>query len=249
MISLALASIRLDGGTQCRAKLDDEHIASLAEAWADGAKMPAIVVFHDGSNHWLADGFHRYHAAEKCSFRDILADVRSGTKLEAIRFALSANAAHGLRRTNADKRRAVEIALKEFPKLSDRQIAEICAVGNQLVGHTRKDVCDSHTSATRTDSLGREQPAHKLPARKPAPVKTVEPAPEAGPIGRVVNFPSRANAPFDFEEWKAQMRLSLSFALRRVPKPLLADAERFLAAEVRVFSVQTKHETAHQSVS
>lgn len=80
-----------------------------------------------------------------------------GGRIDALKAALSANAAHGIRRGNADKRRAVEIALREFPKLSSRMIAELCGVGHQLVGQVR-GVDDSSTS-TRIDSLGRNQPA------------------------------------------------------------------------------------------
>lgn len=169
--SLALSSIRLDGGTQCRASLDQDHIATLADAWQDGAKMPAVVVFHDGSNYWLADGFHRYHAAQKCEFRDIESEVRSGTRCDAVKFALGANAAHGLRRTNADKRRAVEIALKEFPKLSSREIAKVCAVSHELVDRTRPQLAES-ASSPRVGADGKER-------KMPTPAKRAEPTEEA----------------------------------------------------------------------
>jgi hypothetical protein len=43
-----------------------------------------------------------------------------------------------LKRTNADKRRSVELALAEWPNVSDRQIAEICAVGYSLVAEVRQ---------------------------------------------------------------------------------------------------------------
>lgn len=186
--SLALSSIRLDGGTQCRASLDQDHIATLADAWQDGAKMPAVVVFHDGSNYWLADGFHRYHAAQECEFRDIEAEVRSGTRCDAVKFALGANAAHGLRRTNADKRRAVEIALKEFPKLSNVELARICAVNDKTVAAARADMVgrsEIPNAATRTDSAGRQQPATK-PAR---PVVEHQSAESSKPAPREIAVP------------------------------------------------------------
>lgn len=163
--SLSLDTIRLDGGTQCRAELSQDYIASMAEAWSDGAKIPAVVVFHDGSAYWLADGFHRYHAAQKCDFRDIEAEIHSGTRTDAVRYALGANSAHGQPRTNADKRRAVEIALKEFPKLTDGEIAKICAITPKTVaacamrsGISRPDV--------RTAGDGKSYPATK-PAKTP----------------------------------------------------------------------------------
>jgi hypothetical protein len=163
--SLYLSDIRLDGGTQCRAALDADHIASLAEAWTEGAKMPAVIVFNDGTNNWLADGFHRYHAAEKCDFKDILAEVRSGTRTDAVKFALGANAAHGMRRSNADKRRAVEIALKEFPNLSSVEVSRICAVSHTFVDKQRPEPATVAGSEAR---IGADGKIRKLPTRTPA---------------------------------------------------------------------------------
>ena len=65
-------------------------------------------------------------------------DVRKGTKTEALKFALGCNAHHGLRRTNADKRHAVGMALREFPKASNVAIAGMCLVGHELVAEIRK---------------------------------------------------------------------------------------------------------------
>jgi len=165
--SLSLDTIRLDGGTQCRAELHQEYIAGMAEAWSDGAKIPAVVVFHDGSAYWLADGFHRYHAAQKCDFRDIEAEIHSGTRTDAVRYALGANSAHGQPRTNADKRRAVEIALKEFPKLSSVELAGICAVGRSFVDNIRPH--QPATVAGCETRIGRDGKERKVPARAPSP--------------------------------------------------------------------------------
>jgi hypothetical protein len=44
----------------------------------DDAKLPPIILFFDGSKHWLADGFHRTYAAEAAGQTEILADVRKG---------------------------------------------------------------------------------------------------------------------------------------------------------------------------
>jgi hypothetical protein len=170
-----LSSIRLDGGTQCRVSLDADHIASLVEAFQSDVKIPPVVVFNDGCDCWLADGFHRYHAAQTAGLSELAADVRSGTRMDAVKFALGANTVAGvLRRRNADKRRCVEIALKEFSDLSDRQIAELCAVGNQMVGTVRAQLCESHSSPT--------------PAIPATPTPTTEPpesAPPPAPVTRL----------------------------------------------------------------
>ena len=55
--------IRMDGGTQPLAELQKEVMEDYAELMRAGVKFPPIVVFHDGDNYWLADGFHRMGAA------------------------------------------------------------------------------------------------------------------------------------------------------------------------------------------
>ena len=75
-----------------------------------------------------------------------------------MKFALAANAAHGHRRTNADKRRCVEIALREFPTLSSRAIAEMCGVGDDLVFSAKRQVPENGTS-TVTGTDGKQYPA------------------------------------------------------------------------------------------
>jgi len=73
---LALPALRLDGGTQPRDALHLETVQEYAEALADGATFPPVTVFHDGTDHWLADGFHRVRAAETNAYPQIAADVR-----------------------------------------------------------------------------------------------------------------------------------------------------------------------------
>jgi hypothetical protein len=55
----------------------------------------------------------------------------------ALQHALAANQTHGLRRTNADKRRAVELALDRWPDKSDREIATLAGTSHPFVGRVR----------------------------------------------------------------------------------------------------------------
>jgi hypothetical protein len=134
---ILLPLIRLDGGTQCRAALVQEHIEHLVEVLESGQSLPPAIVFFDGTSYWLADGFHRYHAAQHREVPELWCEVRSGTQVDAVDFALGANQTHGLRRTNADKRRAVEVALAAHPAWSLRQIAGICGVSHHFVDNVR----------------------------------------------------------------------------------------------------------------
>ncbi len=88
-----------------------------------------------------------------------------GGRKDALQYALGANAANGLRRSNADKRRCVEIALAEFGDLSSRQVAIMCGVSNHMVDDARPEDVGKSPTSTRTDTMGRKQPATK--PRKP----------------------------------------------------------------------------------
>ena len=136
---MRIAGIRLDGDTQSRVSLKQELITEYTEAMREGAKFPPVTVFFDGADNWLSDGFHRLYAARNAEFDEIDADVKQGTLRDAKLFSMSANAVHGLRRTNADKRRAVMMALEdeEWRELSNREIARMCAVSHEFVNKTR----------------------------------------------------------------------------------------------------------------
>ena len=75
MTTISIASVRLDGGTQARAELNQAVVAEYAAALADGAKFPPIIVFYDSENYWPGDGFHRLAANEHNGAVEINADV------------------------------------------------------------------------------------------------------------------------------------------------------------------------------
>jgi hypothetical protein len=136
-VLLRLDRIITNGGTQPRAAMHEETIADYAEAMEAGAKFPPVTVFFDGEKHWLADGFHRVAGAKRAGFLDVDADVRQGSKRDAILFSLGANAAHGLRRTNEDKRRVVKHMLEDWSEWSTRKIADACGVSHFFVNKLR----------------------------------------------------------------------------------------------------------------
>ncbi|BBU58530.1 hypothetical protein KU6B_47950 [Mameliella alba] len=150
---IELAKIRTDGGTQSRAAINEETVADYAEAMADpNTVFPAVVVYFDGRDYWLADGFHRVAAWGRIGRIEVPADVRQGGRRQAVLHSCAANAAHGLRRTNADKRRAVMTLLEddEWSKWSDREIARRCRVHHTTVSKVRADVTGEIASEPRT---------------------------------------------------------------------------------------------------
>ncbi len=144
---LELTDIKIDGGTQPREAISEETVAEYAEAIREGAAFPAVIVFCDGATHWLVDGFHRYHAHRRADKETIEAIVHQGTLRDAILHSLAANVDHGLRRTNADKRKAVLTMLTnelvatdaDGNPWSDREIARRCCVHHTFVGRFRRE--------------------------------------------------------------------------------------------------------------
>lgn len=137
--TLPLSRIRIDGGTQSRSSVYQNVVDDYASAIEDGSKFPPVVVFFDGENYWLADGFHRHSAYSNLGIDYVDAEIRQGTRRDAILHSVGANAVHGLRRTNEDKRRAVMTLLgdEEWARWSDNQIAKQCGVSQPFVGALR----------------------------------------------------------------------------------------------------------------
>lgn len=137
-MKLPIDSIKLDSDLQPRAALNQGTITEYAEAMKEGAQFPGVVVFHEGETYWLADGYHRHAAAKMAGVQDISAEIRTGSKEDALKFALSANTTHGLRRSQADKRRAVIIALRRFGDISNRELGRMTAVDDKTVAKYRE---------------------------------------------------------------------------------------------------------------
>lgn len=159
--NIGLSFIRTDGGTQARAGLNEATVIEYLDAMREGVEFPPVVLFYDGTDYWLADGFHRVEARRR--FKEegrgsiIAADVRQGTRRDAVLYAAGANDDHGLRRSADDKRRAVLCLLedKEWGAWADRAIARQCRVSPTFVGKVRAEAgltvhVDSEESQERT---------------------------------------------------------------------------------------------------
>ena len=73
---------------------------------------------------------------------------------------MEANALHGLKRSNADKRRCVEIALKEFGHLANEAIAEMIGIPARTIGRI-DSTSDIVRPDRRTGRDGKQYPAKR----------------------------------------------------------------------------------------
>ena len=124
-IRLPVAAITADPDCQLRAACSGATVQEYSDALAAGATFPPIIVFSDGASYWLGDSFHRFEAHQSAGLTEINAEIRDGDQRDAKLFAAGANADHGLRRTQADKRRAILALLTdpEWRDWSDKEIA------------------------------------------------------------------------------------------------------------------------------
>lgn len=59
MKQIELARIAVDACTQIRASISESVVSQYAESMLIGAQFPAVVLFHDGNQYYIGDGFHR----------------------------------------------------------------------------------------------------------------------------------------------------------------------------------------------
>ncbi len=152
MKKLNILNIRTDGGTQPRLELDQGMVKDYAEKMRDGIVFPPIIVFHDGSEYWLADGFHRYFATKSNALTTIEAEVKQGTLRDAMLFAWSANNRHGKPPKPEDIRAIIRKMFEdeEWSKWSNVQIAKQLEVSISTVQRLRVAYQEEHKEQKKT---------------------------------------------------------------------------------------------------
>ncbi len=164
--TVAIAKLLTDSGTQVRSEISEFIVTEYVEALGEGARFPPVVVFRADGADVLADGFHRVRAYQQAGRDEIEADVYEGGPDQALWFALGANRAHGQRLNDGDKRRAIEMAYKAWPDVSQTRIAAHVGCNQGYVGRVRAQL---NPRVKLPDTVvgrdGRRRPATK-PSRK-----------------------------------------------------------------------------------
>ncbi len=163
---LAVDQILISDKTRVRAKIDQKVVDDFARDMKNGAVFPAVTVFceKNSQRYYMADGEHRVLACIQNNKKTVGVEVKEGGQHEAFEYALSANTTHGMRRTSADKRHAVTLALDDpyYDEWSQRQVSELCRVSHTMV----RSIFDARmVEESSTDAKG-----HKRP-RKPKPTQ------------------------------------------------------------------------------
>lgn len=161
-----LDKICTTAGTQTRNGTSAQTVDSYAGLMQDGVEFPPVVLFDDGKKYYLACGFHRYAARKKLGAIDIDAEIRKGSLRDAILYSMTANAAHGLQLSVAERRSNIEKMLDdmEWSEWSDREIAKHCGASHTLVSNMRKERAGTKAAPAKP---GKQKPVEILPDEVP----------------------------------------------------------------------------------
>lgn len=156
-----MSVVRVDGGTQVRVKIDESTVTEYAQMMLNGVVFDPIVVFNDGRYLWLADGFHRFHAAVKNDCTQIDATVKMGTQDEAKLYAFAANGHRGMSLLPEDIKKIV-LEMETHPLTKHWTV-------KQIANHIGK----SEATVYRLKRLRRSYPER--------PARIIQPDPPAAP--------------------------------------------------------------------
>ena len=178
--TVPLHEINVPESVQSRVQSFDEGaVTRYVEALENGDKLPPVELFTwdaedgwDGTPYFVGAGFHRIEAYRRYGKKEIPATctVIEGGRENAYAAAqwcsVTSNATHGLPRTQADRRRAVKLAIEAQPHLNDSRIAKLVRVDSKTVARVRAEM------EGRPDPYAEEKPAN--PEREPVEADSLE---------------------------------------------------------------------------
>ena len=153
--AVALDDIVLDERCQPRAVLNPEAVAEYSGIYEEGeVDLPALEVAKVDGKLVLLDGFHRLAGARQADQGFIRVTIVEECDIgQALWLASGKNQGHGVRRTSADKRQAVTLALQSDigEEQSLRVIADHVGVHHETVRRVKEDLSQSDTPSEKTE--------------------------------------------------------------------------------------------------
>lgn len=124
--------------------------------------FPPLVVALVRKKHYVVDGFTRGRAAKQTDIESVPCEVHRVSEAEAFKMSLRANAENGYRRTNRDKRKAVERAIGRWSSETNAEIARICGVTAAFVGKVVKQYVDQDNGSIDPIKYEDHEPARQV---------------------------------------------------------------------------------------
>ncbi|AKL71164.1 ParB/RepB/Spo0J family partition protein (plasmid) [Streptomyces goshikiensis] len=151
---LAADSPRLDG-------MNEQHVRRLAGMFP---ALPPLLVHRTTLR--VVDGMHRLAAARALGLRSVEVRYFDGTPEEGFLRSVSANVAHGLPLTVADRKAAAARILGSHPELSDRAVAAHVGVDPKTVAAIRRGSTEENPQSNlRVGMDGRAHPLDRTAER------------------------------------------------------------------------------------
>ena len=178
---MLLKEIRTDGGTQARKSLNQDVVNEYAQQMQDGAVFPPVVVFNDGSDNWLADGFHRYFATRQNGMLEIEVETHQGTVDDATLYAIGATRKRGLPFNREDLKEIIGRIIKHptWGTWPTRKIADLIGCSAMTVSRVKSSLEEAPKSVSYTrkgvkttmdtSSIGKAPRARKKKQEPPQP--------------------------------------------------------------------------------
>lgn len=146
MIRISDIEIRPD--FQVRVTIEADTVDEYASHLDEGGELDPIHIFENekaGKDdvvklpYYNSDGFHRIEAYKKAQRGKIPAIIHSGEEHEALELAIEKNSHHGHQMTNADKRKAVKMALENpvLRRRSNTALARMCGTSPTFITRMR----------------------------------------------------------------------------------------------------------------
>jgi uncharacterized ParB-like nuclease family protein len=235
-----IGALVLDEKLQSRTEIDEATVSEYAENIGAGDEFPPVLVYFDGINYYLTDGYHRYHAHKRAERVSILCDVVNGTFRDAVLQSTGVNSTHGMRRTHADKRKAVMTLLDDFEwmQMSNQEIAKHCAVSISFVSNLR-----TSSGKQNTETVKYRAPSGEILEKKKAPGRPVkEPElKESAPEPKVEDYDARDELIAHLTKENDELTMNLALAHLGGTEAEQAEARETMNAvheELRVLKIE-----------
>jgi ParB-like chromosome segregation protein Spo0J len=159
VVAIAVGEIRV-GETPRLSGQNAEHVQHLLTA---GGEVPPIIVHHETMQ--VIDGLHRYQAAKLRGDERIPVRLFQGDAADAFVLAVTANVAHGLPLSLADRRQAAVRIIATHPHWSDRMIGSVAGLDPRTVADVRQAGGAAVEVQARIGRDGRARPVNGAQGR------------------------------------------------------------------------------------
>lgn len=171
---IPVGSLVFETPWQIPGRVDSHVVENYAECYRRGEKFPLPIVVKSGDKYLVVTGEHRARAQILNGCTEIAVDPKTLTPDEAAQLAWNDNAKHGLPLSRQDKIGIRSLALKRWPDLSSRDIAERTGLSHTFIedGRTPKPAPKKPVEPTPPSSDEPDEPGDESEPTEPTDEET-----------------------------------------------------------------------------